>query len=183
MNPIIKTIAESAAHAMIKNAGAITRLKDNEDSAMPSAEQALLISKINITQQKLLITYAKHFVNVTINRDSLSRQLDEVIQAATINELEDQFLSLGAPKKMRRELFGTNASEYTNRRDALDLKWNRAGRTLTCDEATEHKIWAAWQSLSHLEERQRYIQLSKDTGLELNIIWNTIQQFTAAPHS
>ena len=175
MNAIKQHMIQSAAHAMIEHVDTIFHSHFEEKHTIPSPEYALSITQLNLTQQKLLIDRAKHFVSVTIDQSALAVELNKILDAAVTEARINEFLACGAPKPLMRRLFGMYSSEFSRRKTALQLKGAGNGRPPSCDEATEHQLWHLWQSLENVSEQDRFIQLKNETGLDLRIIWHALQ--------
>ena len=178
MDKVVNSIYGITAHSIISNLGSIanSRLKVDHPT-IPSKEQAALIMSLNINQQKLLIAQSTHFLDIHLDKDALSQQLEGIQEKNTLNEMETQFLMLGAPLVLMKRLFGMHAYEFSFRRKLLNLSGKGAGRPGVCDEATEHKLWIHWQSMKGIDERQRFLKLWELTELDMHVIWSAIQPF------
>lgn len=139
-------------------------------------QDILSLSSLDISQQKLLIKNAFNYVEININIESLRFRLNEIANQKEYRELEDTFLVLGAPLCLMRRLFGIHASEFSNRRRILNLAGNNSGRPRRVEESTEHYIWKVWIEHSNLDQRERLLKVSDETGTDLHTIWNALKE-------
>jgi hypothetical protein len=126
-----------------------------------------LMSKLNLTEQKSLVQSAQHYVVININTSALERQ---------IKELEDIYLLQGAPLILMRRLFGMHASEFSRRRNVLNIRGVGSGRPPLCDEESDHLVWKLWQHHKQLEERERFLKIADETSLDLHLIWSALRE-------
>ena len=112
-----------------------------------------------------------------LDSSALERQLKELENKQELHELENTYLLLGAPRTLMRRLFGMHASEFTRRREILDLKGISMGRPQQCDEAMEHKVWILWQSHEELDIRHRLITVAEETKLDLHMVWRALREY------
>lgn len=173
MQSIIRQLCEAAAEWLV-------RLLESDYlkmiDAMPLDDQELLrLSKLTLNQQRYLIHHADELLNITIETNGLRRRLDELIAMDAIRELEDEFLLMGAPHVLMRRLFGMHASEFSGRRQLLNLGGSATGRPKACSEQTEHKIWHQWQIHQSLEERERFKAVAIATDEDLHTIWHALR--------
>lgn len=140
-------------------------------------ELIVTLSKLNLTEQTSLVHRARHFMAIALDAPALKRQLNELENQRDEQELEDVFFLQGAPLVLMRRLFGMHASEFSRRRNALKLHGMGSGRPPNCDEKMEHEVWNLWHANQELPERQRFIHLAEETGLDLHIIWSALRQY------
>jgi hypothetical protein len=140
-----------------------------------SDELLTTLSKLNLTEQKSLIDRARYFLNVDLDEKSLKRQLKELEDTREEHELEDTYLFHGAPLVLMRRLFGMHASEFSRRRNILNIRGVGSGRPPLCNEETDHLLWKLWQLYSQLDERERFLKMADQTGLDLHLIWSTLR--------
>ena len=133
------------------------------------------MSKLNLTEQTSLIRRARYFLVIGLDHEALERQLAELEDMREEHELEDIYLFNGAPLALMRRLFGMHASEFSRRRNVLNIKGAGSGRPTLCDENTEHRVWHLWQKYYQLEERKRFIAITDETSLDLHIVWSTLR--------
>ena len=74
-----------------------------------------------------------------------------------------------------RRLFGMHASEFSRRRNILNIRGVGSGRPPLCNEETDHLLWKLWQLYSQLDERERFLKMADQTGLDLHLIWSTLR--------
>ena len=96
---------------------------------------------------------AQHYVLININSSALERQIKELENKREERELEDIYLLQGAPLILMRRLFGMHASEFSRRRNILNIRGVGSGRPPLCDEKSEHLVWKLWQHYNQLNER------------------------------
>lgn len=136
-----------------------------------------LMSKLNLTEQKSLVKSAQHYVAININLSALERQIRELEDKREEKELEDIYLLQGAPLILMRRLFGMHASEFSRRRNVLNIAGVGSGRPPLCDEESEHRIWKIWQSHKQLDERERFLKIAYETSLDLHLIWSALRDY------
>ena len=140
-----------------------------------SDELLTTLSKLNLTEQKSLIDRARYFLNIDLDEEALKRQLKELEDTREEHELEDTYLFHGAPLVLMRRLFGMHASEFSRRRNILNIQGSGSGRPPLCNEETDHLVWKLWQQHNQLEERQRFIKMADETNLDLHLIWSALR--------
>jgi hypothetical protein len=86
------------------------------------------MSKLNLTEQKSLVQSAQHYVVININTSALERLIKELEDKREEKELEDIYLLQGAPLMLMRRLFGMHASEFSRRRNVLNIRGVGSGR-------------------------------------------------------
>ena len=134
-----------------------------------------LMSKLNLTEQRSLVQCAEHYVVININSSALERQIKELENKREEKELEDIYLLQGAPLVLMRRLFGMHASEFSRRRNILNIRGVGSGRPPLCDEDSEHLTWNLWQIYYQLDERKRFLKIADETGLDLHLIWSALR--------
>ena len=168
-------MCRAAAHSLIASLESLQSIhfKDNN---LPDKLISIL-SELNLSQQKWLIHRAGNYLTLELDPSALERQLKELENKQEVHELENTYLLLGAPRTLMRRLFGMHASEFTRRREILDLKGVSMGRPPQCDEATEHKLWLLWQSHEELDIRHRFITIAEEANLDLHMVWGALREF------
>jgi hypothetical protein len=136
-----------------------------------------LMSKLNLTEQKSLVQSAQHYVVVNIKTSALERQIKEIEDKREEKELEDIYLLQGAPLILMRRLFGMHASEFSRRRNVLNIRGVGSGRPPLCDEESDHLVWKLWQHHKQLEERERFLKIADETSLDLHLIWSALREY------
>lgn len=134
-----------------------------------------IMSKLNLTEQKSLVQHAQHYVVISINSTALERQIKELENKREERELEDIYLLQGAPLILMRRLFGMHASEFSRRRNILNIRGVGSGRPPLCDEKSEHLTWKLWQHYNQLNERERFLKIADETSLDLHLIWSALR--------
>jgi hypothetical protein len=135
-----------------------------------------LMSKLNLTEQKSLVQSAQHYVVININTSALERQIKELEDKREEKELEDIYLLQCAPLILMRRLFGMHASEFSRRRNVLNIRGVGSGRPPLCDEESDHLVWKLWQHHKQLEERERFLKIADETSLDLHLIWSALRE-------
>jgi len=140
-----------------------------------SDELLTTLSKLNLTEQKSLINRARYFLKVGVDEKALTRQLKELEDKREERELEDLYLFHGAPLVLMRRLFGMHASEFSRRRNILNIRGAGSGRPPLCDEETDHLVWKTWLHHKQLDERERFLKIADETSLDLHLIWSALR--------
>jgi hypothetical protein len=136
-----------------------------------------LMSKLNLTEQTSLAQCAHHYLVININPSALERQINELENKREEKELEDIYLLQGAPLLLMRRLFGMHASEFSRRRNILNIRGVGSGRPPLCDESSDHLIWELWQQNKTLEERERFLKIADETRLDMHLIWSALREY------
>ena len=173
MLSIEKQLCEAAAERLV-------RLLESDtlaimDTVALEDQELLRLSKLTLSQQRYLIRHADELLSITIEARGLRRRLKELESINALREIEDRFLSMGAPHVLMRRLFGMHASEFSGRRQLLNLGGTATGRPKACSEQTEHLIWHQWRKHSDLDERDRFIAVVQTTGEDLHTIWHALR--------
>ncbi len=141
-----------------------------------SDELLTTLSRLNLTEQTSLINRARYFLKIGVDEKALTRQLKELEDMREERELEDIYLFHGAPLVLMRRLFGMHASEFSRRRNVLNIRGVSSGRPPLCDEASDHRVWKLWQHHKQLEERERFLKIAEETNLDLHLIWSVLRE-------
>jgi hypothetical protein len=83
---------------------------------------------------------------------------------------------------MMQNLFGFSAREYSRTRRLLSVD-PAVGRPPEPDEATSHRLWAAWVTRVDSETLELmapddYLDLYRETGIGLRAIWHLTRQWS-----
>ena len=105
-----------------------------------------------------------------------TRQIKELEDKREEKELEDIYLLQGAPLILMRRLFGMHASEFSRRRNILNIRGAGSGRPPLCDEETDHLVWKLWLHHKQLDERERFLKIADETSLDLHLIWSALRE-------
>jgi len=107
---------------------------------------------------------------------ALDHQLTYICHTDNGENIANEFLALGAPLMMMRELFGMHANEFTLRRRVLGLKGENRGRP-RIDEVSETFIWDLWYKLRDMELRARYLKAVELSGETMLSIWTAVKRY------
>ncbi len=135
-----------------------------------------IMSKLNLTEQTSLVQHAQQYVVISINSFALERQIKELEDQREEKELEDIYLLQGAPLTLMRRLFGMHASEFSRRRNVLNIRGVGSGRPPLCEEKSEHLAWELWLHYHQLGERERFLKIAEETNLDLHLIWAALRE-------
>ena len=174
MAKIEDRMCQAAARSLISSLDSL-QSDHFENNHLPD-ELISVISKFNLTQQRSLIRNARKFLSVKLNTSALEHQIAELENSREERELEDTYLLQGAPLVLMRRLFGMHASEFSRRRHALKIQGAGSGRPPQCDESTEHKVWSLWTRFQDIEERERFMKIAEEIGLDLHLIWSALRE-------
>ena len=111
-----------------------------------------------------------------VDEKALTSQLKELEDKREDRELEDIYLFHGAPLVLMRRLFGMHASEFSRRRNILNIRGAGSGRPPLCDEETDHLVWKLWLHHKQLDERERFLKIADETNLDLHLIWSALRE-------
>jgi len=167
-------MCRAAAHSLIASLDSLQSIHFKANN-LPDKLIAIL-AELNLPQQKWLIHRAGRYLTLQLDPLALERQIKELEDKKEVHELENTYLLLGAPRTLMRRLFGMHASEFTRRREILNLKGISMGRPPQCDEAMEHKVWMLWQSHEELDIRHRLITIAEEANLDLHMVWGALRE-------
>ena len=173
MKKFEEKMCSSAAQLLVSYLGSLQSIHFENEKLSDELIDSLL--KLNLSEQRQLIERARYFITINIDHIALRRQLQELEDMREEHELEDIYLLNGAPLALMRRLFGLHASEFSRRRNALNIKGNGSGRPPLCDEETEHLVWRIWQQKGHLSEKERFMGIIDETNLDLHVIWSALR--------
>lgn len=173
MQSIIQQLCEAAAERLV-------RLLESDSLKMIDAialndQELLRLSKLTLNEQRYLINHADELLNITIETQGIRRRLKELTVMDGLRALEDEFLLMGAPHILMRRLFGMHTSEFSGRRQLLNLGGSATGRPKSCSEQAEHNIWHQWQLNRALGERDRFKAVAQSTGEDLHTVWHALR--------
>ena len=97
-------------------------------------------------------------------------------------KLQRELVSADAPAEMLRSLFGLDSKNYTRYCRELSVQAT-LGRPQEWDEATEQRLWEAWQALESPDdiEAADYLALAKTTELPVRTVWRLISRWQDFP--
>lgn len=147
-----------------------------KNNAIPDRIIATIYS-LNLTDQQSLIGRAPRYLQIILDIPSLNQQITELENCKEEKELENIYLLQGAPLVLMRRLFGLHASEFSRRRDSLNIRGAGNGRPPLCDEQTEHEVWSLWNKYAALSERDRFLRIAEKTHLDLHLIWSALRDY------
>ena len=135
------------------------------------------LALLNFNQQHSLINKADKFIKISIDTNALQLQLELIQQSIKENELICEYILRGAPRDLMRRLFGMHAQEFSRRRASLGLSGSAWGRPAKREEETDIAIWKHWEKYENIEEKVRFLKLSKQLELDLHIIWSSLREY------
>ena len=174
INKLEGEICQKAMEGFLKGIGA-ARLQ-SVDQIKIKGDVLLKLLSLTVVEREALVDVANQFVKVDIDIEALDRQLNHICNHANGDKLENEFLMLGAPVSMMRELFGMHATEFSQRRNALGLKGENRGRPKVNNDA-ELAIWDIWYQLRDVELRERYLKAAELTGENLLSVWTAVKKY------
>ena len=86
-----------------------------------------------------------HCLEIALNREVYWPMIDRLQSQRQSEEWQQALIAADAPLEMMQTLFGVGAREYTRLRRVLTVE-PAVGRPTEPDEATSHRLWAAWKS-------------------------------------
>ncbi|MBV1870888.1 MAG: DUF2857 domain-containing protein [Gammaproteobacteria bacterium] len=129
----------------------------------------------NVEMRQLVSRHSGSVVHVSIDVDRLT------ILVKNIKNIEDErnsimeYIKLGASLPLMKKLFGLRPSEFSAIRKAANMEASKGGKPC-CSIEGRLDIVAAWESLGDIDERSRYLSVSKLTGLPLRSIHMVVCQ-------
>lgn len=135
------------------------------------------LRKLDAYGQKLITLKADTFISISIDNRELEKQINTLNNKICERELEDQYLSLQAPCKLMRELFGMHTTEFCLRRKFLGLAGQGQHRPPYCNQDTELTIWRRWKETEDMDDRKRYLFIAKKTEQPINVIWAAAKRY------
>lgn len=135
------------------------------------------LRKLDAYGQKLIASKASKFLSLNIDNHELQKQINNLDNQIHERELEDKYLTLQAPCKLMRELFGMHTTEFCSRRKILGLAGQGQHRPLYCNQETELAIWHYWKKTEGLDGRERYLLIAQETEQPINVIWAAAKRY------
>ncbi|WP_101757265.1 STY4526/YPO1902 family pathogenicity island replication protein [Oceanicoccus sp. KOV_DT_Chl] len=173
MSNVEEAMSRSVARTLMSSLETLQSIHFNKNSLPDNL--ITFMSKLNLTEQTSLIQSARHYVAININIPALERQIQALENKREEKELEDIYLLQGAPLILMRRLFGMHASEFSRRRNILNIRGVGSGRPPLCNEESEHQVWKLWQHNNPLNERERFLKIADETNLDLHLIWGALR--------
>ena len=127
------------------------------------------LRKLDAYGQKLITSKADTFLSIRIDNHELQKQINNLDNQIRERELEDKYLTLQAPCKLMRELFGMHTTEFCSRRKFLGLAGQGQHRPPYCNQETELVIWNYWKETEELDGRERYLLIAQKTEQPINV--------------
>ena len=123
-----------------------------------------------------------HCLEIALNREVYWPMIDRLQSQRQSEEWQQALIAADAPLEMMQTLFGVGAREYTRLRRVLTAE-PAVGRPTEPDEATSHRLWAAWKSRIDSEDPatlapETYLELHRETHIPLRAVWNLTQRWT-----
>ncbi|MGS2722150.1 STY4526/YPO1902 family pathogenicity island replication protein [Porticoccus sp. GXU_MW_L64] len=168
-------MCESAAHFLVATSENL--IADHFKGNALTDELICKLSQLSLSQQKSLVQRAKNFLNISIDTPALKKQLYELDLKREEKELEDIYMLMGAPLILMRRLFGMHAAEFSRRRCALKIQGSGSGRPRNCEEEIDHQLWQLWKTHHELDERERFMTIAEESGLDLHIVWSSLRDY------
>ena len=123
-----------------------------------------------------------HCLRIRLDRQVFWPMLDNLQRQRQSEETQHNLIAADAPLEMMQTLFGFNAREYSRLRRSMSVD-PAVGRPPEPDEATSHKLWAAWVARADSDSHEllapdEYLELCRETGIGLRAIWHLTRQWS-----
>ncbi|MGB5475035.1 MAG: DUF2857 domain-containing protein [Gammaproteobacteria bacterium] len=122
-----------------------------------------------------------HCLEIALNRQVYWPMIEHLSEQRAMEDTIQTLIVADAPQEMMQVLFGLNQRDYTRLRRTL-LVDPSIGRPPELDEASSHRLWAAWSGRVDGEESgllipEQYLAIHTETGLSMRAIWNLTQRW------
>ncbi len=122
-----------------------------------------------------------HCLEIGLNRQVYWPMIEHLREQRESEETLRTLIAADAPHEMVQVLYGLNARDYTRLRRILSVAPS-VGRPVEPDEATSHRLWAAWSGrvdgeATGLLTPEAYLELQQETQAPLRAIWNLTQRW------
>ena len=123
-----------------------------------------------------------HCLSIRVDQQAFWVMIDRLKHYRESEKLQRELIGADAPAEMLRALFGMGSKDYTRYCRELSVQAT-LGRPHERDEATEHRLWDAWQALENPDaiEATDYLQLSKASELPVRTVWRLLSRWQDFP--
>lgn len=171
--------SQLAYHVMLY---AIQALAEGDFTAIEdldfTAEEIQQLSQLPVKALKHLSQLSGHFLNVKTDHQCFAKMMSHLQHELESEAIQDELIRHEAPITMMNTLFGMSSGEYIQRQKVLGVPRCGAGRPPQLEEEEEHRVWGIWSKIdTNQPETQRYLQVARETGLPLRILWSLIQSW------
>lgn len=134
------------------------------------------LNSLSLAEYYELVDKASSFINVELDEGSLLEEIEGIRNNRGRRNMEDHFIFHQASSKMMSQLFGMNTQEFSRRRKSLGMTGNDQHRPRAVDIETEAHIWESWKANADMDDRDRYLAVSEDTGQPLRQVWTVVKR-------
>lgn len=134
------------------------------------------LNSLSLTEYHELVEKAGSFINVDLDKSSLFEVIEDIRSNRGRRNMEDHFIFHQASSKMMSELFGMNTQEFSRRRKSLGMTGNDQHRPRVVNSETEALIWKSWKTNIDMDDRDRYLSVSEETGQPLRQVWAVVKR-------
>jgi len=159
-------------------------LADGDESTLLemgfTSEQIRSIEELTLKSLQRVGQLSAHFMDFRVDPVCFSRVMRRIEQERADEALKDDLLRAGAPIRMMHHFWGMTSRDCAERRRVLDVE-APIGRPGRADDDSLERLWHLWQELGSItDERQRYLELARQSELSLSVIWLAVEEWKGA---
>jgi len=140
-------------------------------------EQIRTMEALTLKSLQRVGQLSAHFMDFRIDPACFARVMRRIEQEREDEALKDALLLAGAPIRMMHHFWGMTSRDCAERRRVLDVEVP-IGRPPQADDSALEELWHLWQASSGIaDERQRYLELAKQSDLSLTAIWIAVEDW------
>jgi len=139
-------------------------------------EQIRSMESLTLKSLQRVGELSSHFLDFRIDPACFDRVMRRIKQERDDDALKDELLQAGAPIRMMHHFWGMTSRDCAERRRVLGID-APIGRPPQPDEATLERLWHLWKDAGTGDERRRYLELARESGLPLSVIWIAVEEW------
>ncbi len=160
---------------------AIQALSEGDLAAINDLDfTAAEVNQLSQLTGKALRHFAKlsgHFLTIKTDHECFAKMMARLQNQLEQEAYIDALIQHEAPITMMIHLFGISSAEYIQRQKLLGVPQRGAGRPAALDDDTQIEVWHKWKATEALPAIERYLAVSRETGLPLRSLWSLIQSW------
>lgn len=140
-------------------------------------EEVHQLTQLNVKALRHFSKLSGHFLTIKTDHDCFSKMMKHLQMEMEQEAVIDELIEHEAPITMMIELFGMSSSEYIQRQRLLGVPQRGAGRPAALDDEIQVEVWRQWKATQHQPQLERFLTVSRETGLPLRSLWSLIQSW------
>ena len=170
--------SQLAYHVMLY---AIQALSEGDLAAIKdldlTTEEVQQLAQLSIKALRHFSKLSSHFLTIKTDHDCFAKMMKHLQMEMEQEEMIDVLITHEAPITMMNSLFGMSSAEYIQRQKLLGVPQRGAGRPAALDDDTQEQVWYQWKATQPLPPIERYLAVSRESGLPLRSLWSLIQSW------